>query len=152
MLLGSDLGRHAEYPDWGFSWCSSVPPGKYQDNTLNYATTTSFDKPRPLDYKAPVPLAQPWRMWPFVLLFLLLFRARGSGAGWGTMLQDGRSRVRFPMKSLDFSVDLILSVALWPLRRVRLKTSPPSVSRLSRENLGASTFHNPMGLHGPLQG
>jgi hypothetical protein len=25
---------------------------------------------------------------------------------------------------------------------------PPSVSRMSRENMGASTSHNPMGLHG----
>jgi hypothetical protein len=31
-------------------------------------------------------------------------------------------------------------------------TSPPSVSRLSRENVGASTSHNPVGLHGLLQG
>jgi hypothetical protein len=35
--------------------------------------------------------------------------------------------------------------------RVRL-TSPPSVSRLSRENVGAVTSHNPMGLHDLLQG
>jgi hypothetical protein len=36
--------------------------------------------------------------------------------------------------------------------RVRLTTLPPSVSRLSREDVGASMSHNPMGLHGPLQG
>jgi hypothetical protein len=35
-------------------------------------------------------------------------------------------------------------------RLVRLTTSPPSVSRLSRENVRASTSHNPMGLHGLL--
>jgi hypothetical protein len=29
-------------------------------------------------------------------------------------------------------------------------TLPLSVSRLSRENVGASTSHNPMGLHGQL--
>jgi hypothetical protein len=84
------------------------------------------------------------------------------------MVQDGRSRVRFQMKSLDFLTDLILPTALWPwgrLRlwqkwvpgnilwvkgglRVRLTILPPSVSRLSRENVGASTSHNPVGLHG----
>jgi hypothetical protein len=35
--------------------------------------------------------------------------------------------------------------------RVRLTNLLPSVSRLSRENVGASTSHNPMGLHGLLQ-
>jgi hypothetical protein len=41
-------------------------------------------------------------------------RARGSVGGWGTMLQVGSSKVRFPMKSLDFSIDLILPAAIWP--------------------------------------
>jgi hypothetical protein len=35
-------------------------------------------------------------------------------------------------------------------RRVSLTTLPPSVSRLSRENVGASMSHNLMGLHGLL--
>jgi hypothetical protein len=38
--------------------------------------------------------------------------------GWGTMLQAVRSRVRFPVRSLDFPIDLILPAALW--RRSRL--------------------------------
>jgi hypothetical protein len=37
-------------------------------------------------------------------------------------------------------------------RRVELTTLPPSVSRLPRQNMGASTSHNPMDLHGLLQG
>jgi hypothetical protein len=36
-------------------------------------------------------------------------------------------------------------------RRTRLRTSSPSVSRLSRENVGASTSHSTIGLHGLLQ-
>jgi hypothetical protein len=36
-------------------------------------------------------------------------------------------------------------------RRVGLTTLAPFVSRYSRQNMWASTSHNPMGLHGLLQ-
>jgi hypothetical protein len=86
------------------------------------------------------------------------------------MLQAGRSRVRVPMRWIFFSLPNPSSCTMGlgstqPLtemstrnlpgvkgaRRVRLTTLPPSVSRLSGENVGASTSHNPMGLHGLLQ-
>jgi hypothetical protein len=37
-------------------------------------------------------------------------------------------------------------------QHVKLTSLPPYVSQLSRENVGASTSHNPMGLYGLLQG
>jgi len=39
--------------------------------------------------------------------------ARSSAVGWGTALQVGRSRVRFPVVSLEFFIDIILLAALW---------------------------------------
>jgi hypothetical protein len=47
-------------------------------------------------------------------------RARGSVVGWGTVLQAGRSQVWYLLWSLDFSVDIILPVALWPWGRLSL--------------------------------
>ena len=56
-------------------------------------------------------------------LLLQLYKTRTQFAGtvcYGTAPQDGRSRVRFPMVSLGFFIDLILPVALWSWDRLSL--------------------------------
>jgi hypothetical protein len=45
---------------------------------------------------------------------------RGRIGIWGSMSQAGRSRFRFPMRSLDFSFKLFLPTALWPWGRLSL--------------------------------
>jgi hypothetical protein len=60
----------------------------------------------------------------FTALYLELdtpYNRPGGGAfGWGTALQTGRSRVRFPMFSLEFLIDITLPAALWPWGRLNL--------------------------------
>ena len=43
--------------------------------------------------------------------------ALGRAVGWGTALQTGWSRVRFPPASLEFFIDIIFPTALWPWGR-----------------------------------
>jgi hypothetical protein len=46
--------------------------------------------------------------------------ARGGAVGWGTVLQAGRSRVRFSLGSLGFFIYIILSVALRPFYKCHI--------------------------------
>jgi hypothetical protein len=53
----------------------------------------------------------------FYMIFTIIYLEKGARGGtvcWGTALQAGRSRVRFPIVSLEFFIDTILPAALWP--------------------------------------
>ena len=51
---------------------------------------------------------------------LITHGAPGGAVGLGTALKTERSRVRFPMVSLKFFIDMILPAALWPSVRLIL--------------------------------
>jgi hypothetical protein len=56
----------------------------------------------------------------FLSVCFFILGARGSVADWSTMQQVGRSRIRFPLRSLDFSINLILPGELWPWGQLSL--------------------------------
>jgi hypothetical protein len=105
------------------------------------------------------------------LPYYMMVGVRGSVVGWGTTLQAGRSRDRIP-DEVDFfnwpnpSSRTMALGSTQPLTEVSTRNIPGGEGRPARKadnltaicelivykNVGASTSHSPMGLHGPLQG
>jgi hypothetical protein len=105
------------------------------------------------------------------IVLVILFKS-GRVVHWGTMLQAGRSRIRFPVRLLNFfnrpnpssrtivleSTQLLLEMSSrnlpggkeWPARKVDDFYGHLWAECL--ENVGVSTSHNPMGPHALLQG
>ena len=79
---------------------------------------------------APHPLLVPWSwksraipllpLWTVRTVQNLSACTRVHFTFYLTALQAGRSRVRFPMVSLEFFIDIILPAALWPWGRLSL--------------------------------
>jgi hypothetical protein len=75
----------------------------------------------------------------FMLNIIPVTGASGSVICWGTMPQAGRSRVLFPMRLLDSSTDLILSVAqrIWVrfslLTEMNIRNLPGGKGRPARK-------------------
>jgi hypothetical protein len=82
----------------------SLPPGECQDGTSIRARLLP-SKPFPVHYS---PDTLSW------------WGALGILVSWGTMLQAGRLWVQFPMRPLDFTIDLMLSATLWPWGQLSL--------------------------------
>jgi hypothetical protein len=70
--------------------------------------------------------------------------ARGSGVGRGTMLQARRSRGRFPMSFLDFSIELIL-MAVGPTQPLReMSTRNPGGKRRPKRKADLTAICEPI--------
>ena len=66
-----------------------------------------------ISYKLFIILSQYLIVFVFIYCkYVLKYGARGDAVGCGTALQAGRSRVRFPIVSLEFFIDAIHSAAL----------------------------------------
>ena len=48
------------------------------------------------------------------IIIIIIIGERGGEVDWGTVIQAGKSRVRFPMVSVEFFNDIILPAAHVP--------------------------------------
>jgi hypothetical protein len=72
-------------------------------------------------------------------------RARGSVVGFDTMLQAGRSRVRFPMRSLNFPSSRTMKLGLtYILREVSIRNFPGGKVRLARKGDNLTAICEPI--------
>ena len=80
------------------------------------------------------------------------YRARGGAVGWGTALQAGRSRVRFPMLSMEWHYPSCLIMALGVDSASNSADNLATFMCRLSWNLGASTSWDPQGLSRSVMG
>ena len=96
-VLGSDLCQRTSCCDWSaFLVFFSFSPAT--------ARLVSNNRPRP-------PKSDSFS-------YSIMWGVRGGAVDWGTALQAGRSRIRFPIVSLECFIDINLPAALWPWGRL----------------------------------
>ena len=72
--------------------------------------------------------------------------ARSDAVGWGTTLQAGRLRVRFPIRSLEFFMNTILPPAIWPWGHTEMCARNISLGVRADGAYGWQPYH----LHVPI--
>jgi hypothetical protein len=75
--------------------------------------------------------------------------ARRGVVGLGTILQDRKSRVRFPISLLDFSIDLILPAAM-ALGSTQPLTEMSTRNRSSNKGRAAHNADNLTSIYDPI--
>jgi hypothetical protein len=98
VIFGPNIDRETDYPDSGVSWFFSTPMGNA--GIVSQALRASIHIHRNYVY--------------------IYMGVCGRVVEWGTTLQAGRLWVRFPIRSRDFSIDLILPAALYSWSRLSL--------------------------------
>ena len=103
------------------------------------------EKP-PICHSGNVQLMTPQSIPEMQNLWLKYWGLRGGAFGWGTVLQVGSSRVRFPMMSLEFFIDIIL-----PALRLTQPLTEMSTRNISWEVKAVGAYGwQPYHLHVPI--
>jgi hypothetical protein len=119
-------------------WFSNVSCGQQIVSSSDQSLTCDLQvtlTATPTQVPQPSKWTKSWHITSWNAMDYIFSSVRGSLVCWGTMLQAGRSRFRIPMRSLDFSVDLIFSSrtlvvgSTQPLTEMSIRNLPGGIRR-----------------------